>query len=589
VDIGIDVSVSVAYTINRLSRAQEHPPTRFALLSERLGPLPLVNHFIERLGLPALLEKHVPTRDRRCALAHSAALGVLLRSLIVEREPIYRQGETVHEFAAGCFGLSAEDLAHVDDDRLGRALDRLFDADRAALLTEVAVTAGRNFELALEQLHNDSTSVAFCGQYRAATGRRLRGRSAPAIVYGYSKDHRPDLKQLLFILTVEAESGVPVQFRVADGNTNDSSTHIETWQTLRTLTGRADFLYVADSKLCSHDNMNYIHGAGGRFVTVMPRTRLEDAEFRKWIQTNSPPWALVWDRPHPRSTEAPRDRWFVYKAPLPSAELWPVIWVFSTLLKLRQEARRRRNIAAATEALATLRARLLKARARLRGAAQIDLDLAEILERYRVGRYLKVRRLVREEHAFKQTRPGRPGPDTAYRKITRQRYDIDWTIDEAAVDYDKASDGMYPLITNDRSLSPADVLIAHKGQPCIEKRFEQIKTVHEIAPVFLKNEGRIEALFTLYFFALLVQALIERELRQAMRREHIAELPLYPEQRQCRRPTTEQILRLFSLAERHTLLKRGRIVQLFQPTLSALQTEVLSLLGVPLQSYLAEK
>jgi hypothetical protein len=197
-----------------------------------------VNHFIERLGLPALLEKHVPTRDRRCALAHSAALGVLLRSLIVEREPIYRQGETVHEFAAGCFGLSAEDLAHVDDDRLGRALDRLFDADRAALLTEVAVTAGRNFELALEQLHNDSTSVAFCGQYRAATGRRLRGRSAPAIVYGYSKDHRPDLKQLLFILTVEAESGVPVQFRVADGNTNDSSTHIETWQTLRTLTGR---------------------------------------------------------------------------------------------------------------------------------------------------------------------------------------------------------------------------------------------------------------------------------------------------------------------------------------------------------------
>jgi len=51
--------------------------------------------------------------------------------------------------------------------------------------------------------------------------------------------------------------------------------------------------------------------------------------------------------------------------------------------------------------------------------------------------------------------------------------------------------------------------------------------------VFVKDEGRIEALFTLYFLALLVQALIERELRLAMKREKIEQLPLYPEQRQC--------------------------------------------------------
>ncbi|MGF6604326.1 transposase [Paraburkholderia sp. GAS448] len=84
----------------------------------------------------------------------------------------------------------------------------------------------------------------------------------------------------------------------------------------------------------------------------------------------------------------------------------------------------------------------------------------------------------------------------------------------------------YPLMTNDRSLSSAQVLEAHKGQPIIEKRFEQVTTVHEIAPVFLKDEGRRS--FTLYFLALLVQALIERELRLAMKRGHIDELPLYP-------------------------------------------------------------
>src|SRR5262245_46898964 len=153
-----------------------------------------------------------------------------------------------------------------------------------------------------------------------------------------------------------------------------------------------------------------------------------------------------------------------------------------------------------------------------------------------VVRYIKVERTVREGHIYKQSRPGRPGPATAFRKITRRRFDIEWRIDQDAIAYDHKSDGMYPLITNDRNLSPAQVLEAHKGQPMIEKRFEQIKSVHEIAPVLLNNEGRIEALFTLYFLALLVQAIIERELRLAMKRDKISELPLYPEQRSCSRP-----------------------------------------------------
>ncbi len=109
--------------------------------------------------------------------------------------------------------------------------------------------------------------------------------------------------------------------------------------------------------------------------------------------------------------------------------------------------------------------------------------------------------------------------------------------------------------------------------------------MHEIAPVFLKNEGRIEALFTLYLLALLIQALIERELRLAMKREQIEHLPIYPEQRPCRRPTTEQILRLFSLAERHTLLTQDRAVQTFHPRLTDLQRQVLSLLGIPPLAY----
>jgi transposase len=110
--------------------------------------------------------------------------------------------------------------------------------------------------------------------------------------------------------------------------------------------------------------------------------------------------------------------------------------------------------------------------------------------------------------------------------------------------------------------------------------------VLEIAPVFLKNEGRIEALFTLYFLALLVQALIERELRLAMKRQAIEQLPLYPEQRQCVHPTTEQVLRLFSLTQRHTLIDAASSpVQVFNAELTDLQRQVITLLGVPLGAY----
>jgi transposase len=568
-------------------QARSTPP-RFTLRTERLGPLPLVNHFLARLDLAAILARHVPTDDRRVAMPYAAGLGILLRSIIVEREPIYRQGETVRTFAAGLYGLAADAEVRVGDDPLGRALDRLFDADRAALLTEIVVAVGQRFGVRFAQLHNDSTTIRFCGQYPTARrGRRLRGRPTPWITYGYSKDHRPDLKQLLFILTMSADGGVPVQFRCAAGNTNDADTHRQTWDTLRAVAGRPDFLYVADSKLCTREQMDYLDRHGGRFVTVLPRSRLEDAEFRRWLQTHEPAWELVWDRPHPRRRGGPRDRWYVCRAPLPSREAWPVIWVRSALLALRQEQTRRERLAAATDDLTDLQRRLRSPKARLRVAHEVDKKIEAILARHQVARYLTVRRTTRTEHRFRQMRRGRPGPDTPYRKTTRRHPDLEWRLNEATVAYDRKSDGMYPLLTNDPTLTPAQVLEAHKGQPTLEKRFQQTKTVHEIAPVLLKNPGRIEALFTLYFLGLLVQALIERELRTAMRRARIAELPLYPEERRCKRPTTEQVLRLFSHAERHVLFHHARPVQVFHPELTELQQRVLALLGVPARAFRA--
>jgi hypothetical protein len=133
------------------------------LRTERLGPLPVINHVLRRLGLDACLAEAVPTADGRQRVPHAKALGVLVRSILVEREPIYRQHETVATFAPEAFGLEAAEATHLSDDVLGRALDRLFDADRGALLTRVVVAAVARFGLALEELHDDSTSIKVTG------------------------------------------------------------------------------------------------------------------------------------------------------------------------------------------------------------------------------------------------------------------------------------------------------------------------------------------------------------------------------------------------------------------------------------------
>ncbi len=105
-----------------------------------------------------------------------------------------------------------------------------------------------------------------------------------------------------------------------------------------------------------------------------------------------------------------------------------------------------------------------------------------------------------------------------------------------------ATDGTFPLITNAEDLSEEEVLRAYKRQPLIEKRFSQFKNDFEVAPVFLKEVSRIQALLGVYFFVLIVQTLLERELRNAMEEEPIEDLPLYPEGRACKAPTTRRLL-----------------------------------------------
>ena len=140
---------------------------------------------------------------------------------------------------------------------------------------------------------------------------------------------------------------------------------------------------------------------------------------------------------------------------------------------------------------------------------------------------------------------------------------------------------MFPLITNDRTMTELEVLLAYKKQPALERRFEQLKTDFVVAPVYLKEASRIQALLCVYFFVLLVESLLERELRRAMERSGIESLPLYPERRACRRPTARRVIDLFEDVQRHTLTSGEGPAMTFTTELTRLQRRVLRLLGIP--------
>lgn len=554
-----------------------------ALESRRVGGLPLVNAILDRLGVDRLLAKALPPGGRIDA---AGALGVLLRNITLnDRQPMYTHAEWAAQMEPSLLGLQPGQAALLNDDRVGRALDRLFDADRAALMTELVLATLREFKVDVDQLHNDSTTLTLTGEYREADGQELRGKPTLVVTYGHNKDHRPDLKQLLFVLTVSADGAVPIHYRAMDGNTNDSVTHIDTWDTLRKLARRPDFLYVADCKLCSRTSLAHIAREGGRFITVLPRNRREDRWFRSFVQVNEPPWEEAVRRPHPRHRHGPEDVWKVVEAQLPSKEGYRIVWVWNSLMAAQDADARQARIEKAWIRIEQLQTRLQGKRCRLRLREKVEEAAAKILKETRADRWVRVEIAERKEPVFRQEKRGHPGPKTTYLRKERLRFSVLARVQDDVVQADARTDGMFPLISNCRDLSLKEILAAYKFQPKLEKRHEQLKSVQDLAPVWLKNVGRIEAVLFLYFVALLVHALLEREVRQGMAREKIESLPLYPEERECRAPSTERILDLFAPLQRHRLRRRGSLVQVFEPELGKLHRVILDLIQLPVTAF----
>jgi len=190
---------------------------QFRLETQIIGPLPILNHFTKRIGLDDILERYLNTVITR-KISPSQSIGVLLRSIILNRTPIYDLQEWASRYQPKLLGLDSDQITSLNDDRVGLDLDMLFDADWASLLTEVVVRAIKEFNLDQSQFHNDSTTITFSGIHKEATGERKRRKESLNITYGHNKDHRPDLKQLMWFLTVTADGAVPIHYKACDVN-----------------------------------------------------------------------------------------------------------------------------------------------------------------------------------------------------------------------------------------------------------------------------------------------------------------------------------------------------------------------------------
>ena len=558
-----------------------------ALVRKRIGEIPILQTVIQRLRWREILLSYIPSHGNETVPAVDTLL-VLVWNIACGRQPLYELPEWVAKLDSRLLGhvaeVSCEEL--YGDDRFARALDKLYAADRASMVTDIALRLIETTGVKLSELHNDSTTVKFCGQYRNAKGRKLRGKRAPAITYGYSKDHRPDLKQLVFGLNVTADGAVPISHDVYSGNRTDDTIHRSNVDSLRQVLGCTDFIYVADSKLATRKNLAHVAKYGGKFVTVLPRTRVEDKRFRKSLREGAPVrWRkLVEIENHRRKSDPPDVYYSTADGPGETSEGYRIVWNRSSQKTELDALARETSLKKAEAELFDLNTRLNLSKLRKRPA--IRKKVTEILAKHNCRRFLKVRIASKTHIETKRQRRGRPKKNDPVKRVRTRVYHLEVSRNKEPLRAEARTDGVFPLTTNlETTKAPKkEVLLIYKYQPYVEKRHALFKKELEVAPVYIKKPLRAVGLIHAVFLSMMLDALIERTVRLNMIRDGIEALPILPEGRETKTPTTARILEMFSSVCWYEF-ERGDETVTFPIQLSELQKQLLRLLDMAPSAY----
>jgi transposase len=489
--------------------------------TQRVGALPVIAEFCERLQLRTIVNDTVPWEG-------DVPLGDLVEILVANRlldpKPLYKLGSWATKATLAQFYNLTEEMLH--DDRIGRALERLAvhgDHVQSALV----LRAVNEFELNVGQVHYDLSTVELYGAYADyQEGPLPAGTPRPA--YGHTKSGRKDLKQIQFGINVLKDGAVPIGHQVFDGNAAESPTHLANLKRLAQLLPKGNLLYLADSKLDAKENLLAVAARKGKFlgggaftvdVQKMYRTvkdRLQPLDYYPKSQEHLP----AEQRDKYRGVEvAQQIRGLVDGKPVCCKYRLLLLW---SEAKGRQEAStRQRHVDKIRADFAHIEKNLNRYRLKTLGEVQRRLEAAK--RRYTEGKMFR--------YELKEDQQG---------LLT-----LGWHIDAKELAHAAELDGVFVLKTNlaKATHSMSAVLRTHKEQIQVERRIGNLKGPLAVAPMFLKNPQRMAGLLFVLMWALMILALIERQVRRRLKGKPM--YGLYPERRPSKAPTGVRLIEAF--------------------------------------------
>ena len=469
---------------------------------KNIDHLGIVAGIVDQIGLVEEIDRQIKKHPQQVISTGQVVKAMILNGLGFVSAPLYLFGEfflgkaTEHLLGEGIFP------EHLNDDRIGRALDSLWNHGLTAMFTSIAMLAKRQFNLGVESLHLDSSSFSVEGKYEIETsGESSESIEEISITYGHSKDHRPDLKQFLMDVICTGDGDVPLFVRIADGNEADKAVFAQLMKQFRE-EWNLDSIYVADSALYSADNLQQLGQL--RWITRVPASlklvnilveslgdeTFEDSEVSGYrIASCCSDYGGV------------RQRWFVIESESGRAR------------QLKQlEKRLQKQLTVAKGALKRLKQQDF--------ACAADAEIAAH-KLSRGWKYHRLESLTIETHLH-YAQVGRPSQDQEPELIT-YRVTASIVDDPEAVKVARRRAGRFILATNvldAETLSNDEVLREYKGQQSSERGFRFLKDpLFFTSSVFLKTPRRVAALAMVMGLCLLVYTLGQRQLRQALAQE----------------------------------------------------------------------
>jgi transposase len=531
-----------------------------------VGALPLVGAMLEQWGLAGIVDQVAPWDG-------DVPLGSLVEVLVTNRllnpQAMYAVGDWAAAAAVtDYFGLTAEQL---NDDRLGRALERLADHG-AALQSAATLAAVKKWQLKVKQIHYDISNAELYGAYAnaqpAADGDTGTGPSptkmpiVPHPTYGRTKSGRDDVKQVQYGLDVLGDGAVPVALLPLAGNTAEARTHVANLLRLKEMFPRHRFLYLGDTKLDTPENLAAAQQTAGEFLCAGAFTQPLQARFREVRDQLKP--VNYCSQADAQKPPAERDQ---YRACEVKDKVVGVfegrnVGVKYRLIFVHSSAKAKQQAATRERHLTKIRAEF----------EQVE----KILGKYSMKTEEAIRR--RLEQARSKYSEGKLFSYTLMSK--RGKFALTWQIDATALERLQELEGVFVLKTNlSKSKHPiATVLARYRGQSKVEKRFHHFKGPLAVTPMFLENPKRIAGLLIVLMWALTVLALMERQVRKNLKGQPM--YGLYPENRPSPAPTGSRLIETFArlciVIIHDASGTHRRLAQL-----SSIQREILKLLDLP--------